>query len=159
NRRTFLLLFFKDLTIQESVQPSRLSGRPWKAVQNKTVPTIGLPQPVRHQVIQQVVRNEFASIHDNLGLPAKIGSRPNVLPKKVAGRYLRDTVALDDLLRLCTLACSRRSQQDHRTDIPSGFFGHHKWPLYSNFPSRKDRPLPRHKSPVLSCPFSVLRKI
>src|SRR6185369_11049911 len=102
---------FKELMLQVSIQPACLGRGSRKTIQNEAVVTVLVFQPKRHHVTNEVVWDKLATLHQGLGLKPQGGSLFHMFPQNVSSGDLRNVVMLNDLLGLCSLASSRRSQQ------------------------------------------------
>src|ERR1700690_4002171 len=117
-------LFFKELFSEEGIKPSCLGSRPGKAVPYKSAPAIGFPQPPGDNSVHQLVRNKLAAIHDRPGLKPKPRSPRHVLPQQFPCRYLRYSVALDNLPGLRALAGPWGSEKNHRANVSRSLVCH-----------------------------------
>jgi hypothetical protein len=93
----------KDLFFQEGVKPSCLGGCPRKAIQHKSAFTIGSRS--RLATMPYINSSGTSSPRAMIALASrpKRGAARHVIPQKIARRYLRDTVTVDDLFGLRAL--------------------------------------------------------
>src|SRR5580700_3444248 len=110
----------KDLAFKKSIQPARLSGRTRKPVKDETGLAIGVPEPRSHHFANQIVRNQFASSHNRLGLLTQLGAALYVVPQNVSSRYLRNTIVFGNSLGLCAFASTRWPKQHNWPDVLRG---------------------------------------
>jgi len=95
---------------RQAILPGRRSG---KAIQYKSTFTVGFPQPAGDDAVHQLVRDQLASGHDRLGFKAQRGTARYMVAQKIAGRYLRDTVTVDNLFGLVPFR-PRGSEEESR---------------------------------------------
>src|SRR5580658_9197727 len=111
------LRIFKDLALEKSVQPARLSGGARKPIQDEPALAIRVADAPGHHVANQIVRHQFTASHQSLGLHAQLGAALHIRPQNVSGGDLRDAVMFGHALGLCALARARRTEQHDRPDV------------------------------------------
>src|SRR6266404_4631401 len=98
---------------QQTHQVLRLRHGPGKPVKHKTVRAIRLLDPLLHHLEHQRIGNQFAALHDGLGLYSQRRALGDILAEHVAGRKMRHTIITGQLLRLRTLSRARRPEKNH----------------------------------------------
>ena len=98
-----------------------LRDRAREAVEDEALPGVRLLDALGDDADHDVVGDELARLHDGLGLEADRRAGRDGRAQHVAGRELRDAVALDDAGGLRALPRPRRPQQDdpHRRLAPA----------------------------------------
>src|SRR5258707_39285 len=98
---------------QQTHQVLRLRHGPGKPVKHKTVRAVRLLDPLLHHLKHQRIGNQFAALHDGLGLYSQRRALGDILAEHVAGRKMRHTVMPGQLFRLRTLSRARRPEKNH----------------------------------------------
>src|SRR5262249_19871310 len=102
----------KELVLQKSIQPSGLSRRAWKPIQNESAFAVCLPQTLGHHAIHELVGNQVTASHDVSGFNPYWCAALHLLAQNVTGGNLRHAVVLGDTLGLRALAGAGRTRQD-----------------------------------------------
>src|SRR6266702_3521481 len=89
-----------------------LRDRPGIAVEDEPLRHVRPRQAVLHEGVRDLVGDELARVHDGLDLLAELGPARLVIAEHVAGRDVRDAVRLGEQLRLGTLPCAGRAEED-----------------------------------------------
>ena len=100
------------LGLQEPIQRLRLRHRARKTVEDKAFLRVRLIQPIGNDPDHDVVRHQAAAGHDVPGLEADRRLRRHRGAQQFAGRELDNAVALDQPLRLRSLARPRRPKKN-----------------------------------------------
>ena len=95
------------------IKPFRLGQGPGVSIQNVAPGGIGLLQPFRHHLVDQVVGNQLARVHQLRGLSAQRCPPLPVVTQQVAGRDLRNTPDGHNSLGLGSLTYPRRPHEQH----------------------------------------------
>jgi hypothetical protein len=93
-------------------QRFRLGESSREAVEQEAVGAVRLADPLSNEPDNHLVGNQPTRVHRGLRLASERAAGRHGGPQHVAGRDLRNAVALADCLRLRALAAARRSQQD-----------------------------------------------
>src|SRR6185312_9681434 len=103
---------FETLAGEDPRQGFGLRHGARKAVEDEATGRIRLDDTVGHDLVDDLVRDEAAGIHDRLGPLADLGSSLDRRAQHVTRRQLGNAVPLDQPLRLRSLARSGRSEQN-----------------------------------------------
>src|SRR5882757_1077212 len=98
---------------KQNCQILRLRHGSRKAVKNKTVRAIRLLDAMRHHLEHQRIGNQFAVLHERVGLDTQRRALGDILAEHVTGRKVRHTVILGQLFRLRTFSRARRPEKNH----------------------------------------------
>src|SRR5712672_1821365 len=98
---------------EQNRQVLRLRHGSRKAVKNKTVRAIRLLDAMRHHLKHQRIGNQFAVLHQRVGLDTQRRALGDILAEHVTGRKVWHTVILGQLFRLRTFSRARRPEKNH----------------------------------------------
>src|SRR5712672_1386818 len=98
---------------KQNCQILRLRYGSRKAVKNKTVRAIRLLDAMRHHLEHQRIGNQFAVLHERVGLDTQRRALGDILAEHVTGRKMWHTVIPGQLFRLRTFSRARRPEKNH----------------------------------------------
>jgi len=102
------------------LQVLRLRSRAREPIKYKSIVTVGLGNAVLDHTQHNFIGNQLAAFHQRFCLLPKRRAETNVVTKHVTCRQMRQPITLRNPLCLGALACSRRTQQNHRATQPGG---------------------------------------
>ena len=99
------------------IKPFGLSQVPRKSIKNKALIAISQLKAVAEHAVDQVVRHQFAAIHELARLLAERRATHDVVTQQVAGGDLRYSIARRNQLGLRAFASPWGTEHDDRTDV------------------------------------------